>query len=141
MAVLFLIPLPCGHGRLDAPQRQAASEWSVSAGSDVVSISIVLVNASDSEEAVRIGRNLVESRLAAAANVIGGVSSIYRWKGAVQEREEAQLIIKTRADLVEAVVARVRELHSYRCPGIVMLPVVDGNAEYLDWVAQATAGP
>jgi len=106
-----------------------------------VSISIVLVNVGGSKEAERIGRNLVESRLAAAVNVIGGLSSIYRWKGEVRQQGEAQLIVKTRADLVDAVVARVRELHGYECPGIVVLPVADANAEYLDWVAQETADP
>lgn len=108
------------------------------AGSDVVSICIVLVNANGPEEADSIGRNLVESRLAAAVNVIVGISSIYRWKGAVRESGEAQLIIKTRSDLANAVTARVREMHSYECPGIVVLAVADGNPDYLDWVARET---
>lgn len=105
-----------------------------------MSISIILVHASGPEEAQRIGRNLVESRLAAAANVIDGVTSIFRWKGVVRELGEVQLIIKTRSDLAEAVIARVRELHSYECPGIVVLPVAQANPEYLDWVEQETAG-
>lgn len=105
-----------------------------------MSISIILVNASGPEEAQRIGRNLVESRLAAAANIIDGVSSIFRWKGAVRERGEAQLIIKTRSDLAGAVIARVRKLHSYERPGIVAFPIAQANPEYLDWVEQETAG-
>lgn len=103
-----------------------------------MSICIVLVNANGPEEADSIGRSLVESRLAAAVNVIGGVSSIYRWKEAVRERGEAQLIIKTRSDLADAVTARVRDLHSYECPGIVVLAVAEGNPDYLDWVARET---
>jgi periplasmic divalent cation tolerance protein len=105
-----------------------------------VTISIIHVNAGEIAEARRIGRNLVDSRLAAAVNVIDGISSIYRWDGTVRQRDEAQLIIKTRTDLVGKVIARVRELHSYECPGIIVLPVVDGNPEYLDWVARETDG-
>ena len=103
-------------------------------------ISIIYVNTGGIAEARRIGRNLVESRLAASVNVIDGVSSVYRWDGAVRQRDEAQLIVKTRTDLVAAVIARVRELHSYACPGIVAVPVADGNPEYLDWVARQTGG-
>lgn len=105
-----------------------------------MSISVILVNASGPEEATRIGRILVESRLAAAVNVIDGISSIYRWEGAVRQRAEAQLIIKTRADLAARVVARVTELHSYACPGVVALPVAEVNPEYLDWVERETQG-
>ena len=110
------------------------------AGKQVVSISVVYVNTGEIAEARRIGRDLIESRLAASVNVIDGISSVYRWEGAIRQREEAQLMVKTRSDLVAAVIARVRELHSYRCPGIIALPVVDGNPEYLDWVAEETAG-
>ncbi|MDH3230599.1 MAG: divalent-cation tolerance protein CutA [Alphaproteobacteria bacterium] len=104
-----------------------------------MSISIIIVNTGEAAEAQRIGRDLVESRLAASANVIDRISSVYRWGGAVRQRDEAQLVIKTRSDLVAAVIARVRHLHSYECPGIIALPVVDGNPEYLDWVARETA--
>ncbi len=103
-------------------------------------ISIVYVNTGGSAEAQRIGRILVEDRLAASVNVIGGISSVYRWDGAVRRRDEAQLIVKTRTGLVGRVIARVRDLHSYECPGIVALPVADGNPDYLDWVARETEG-
>jgi periplasmic divalent cation tolerance protein len=105
-----------------------------------VSISIVYVNTGETAEAERIGRDLVESRLAAAFNVIGGVSSVYRWDGVIRQSDEAQLIVKTRSALVEAVIARVRELHSYECPGIFAVPVTGGHPEYLDWVARETDG-
>ena len=107
---------------------------------DAVSISIVFVNTGESAEAERIGRDLVESRLAASVNVIGGVSSVFRWDGAVRRRDEAQLIVKTRSELVAAVIARVRKLHSYECPGILAIPVADGHPEYLVWVARETEG-
>lgn len=100
--------------------------------------SIVLVNTDGIAEAERIGRALVESRLAAAVNVAGGISSFFRWQGAVRSRDEAQLIVKTRADLVDAVVARVLDLHGYECPSILVLPVAGGNTEYLAWVERET---
>jgi periplasmic divalent cation tolerance protein len=105
-----------------------------------VPISVVYVNTGEIAEAQRIGRVLVETGLAASVNVIDGISSVYRWDGAVRQRGEALLIIKTRTDLVGTVIARVRELHSYACPGILALPVIDGNPDYLEWVEEETKG-
>lgn len=99
----------------------------------------VYVTASNREEAVRIGRALVEARLAACANVIDGATSIYRWEGAVQEDREAVLVMKSRASLIDALSARVRELHSYSCPCVVALPIDAGNPDYLAWIARETA--
>ena len=90
------------------------------------------------EEARRIGRALVEAQLAACANIVPGIESIYRWQGAIVEDREMLLVVKTRADLVDAVVARVKELHSYMCPCVVALPIVAGNPAYLEWLGQET---
>ena len=98
----------------------------------------VYVTAKDRAEAIAIGRILVNERLAACANVIDGVASIYRWEGAVHEDTEAILVMKSRVDLVEALAERVRALHSYDCPCIVSLPIDDGNLDYLDWIAAET---
>ena len=95
---------------------------------------LVYVTTSTPEEAGRIGRALVESRLAACANVLGSVQSIYWWAGKVQAGDEAALILKTREDCVEALVARVKVLHSYEVPCVVALPVAGGNADFLEWV-------
>ena len=97
------------------------------------------VTAPSREEAVAIGRTLVEERLTAAANVIDGVTSLYWWQGRLEQASEAVLTLRTRAELVERVTARVRQLHSYRCPCVVALPIAAGNPEYLDWIAAATA--
>ena len=105
-----------------------------------MSACFIYVTASDSEEARRIGRALVEARLAACANVIDRVTSVYWWQGEVQEDDEAVLIAKTREDLVDDLTAKVKELHSYECPCVVALPVTGGNAEFLDWIAAET-GP
>lgn len=98
----------------------------------------VYVTASDRDEAVRIGRALVEDRLAACANVIDGARSLYRWEGEVRDDSEAVLILKSRAELMDALANRVKEMHSYDVPCIVSWPILDGNAEYLSWLAAET---
>ncbi len=100
----------------------------------------VYMTAGSVGEAERIGRALVEERLAACVNILPGMRSIYRWEGAVESGEEAVLIAKTRADRFEALKARVRALHSYAVPCIVELPIGRGDAPYLDWLARESAG-
>ena len=91
------------------------------------------------EEARRIGQTLVESRLAACANIVPAIESIYHWQGAVVQDKEVLLVLKTRAELVDAVIAKVKELHSYTCPCVVALPILGGNPAYLEWLGQETA--
>jgi len=100
----------------------------------------VYVTCSGAAEARRIGRVLVEERLAACVNVLDGMASIYWWQGAVEEAAEAVLITKTRDDLVPALTKRVKALHSYDVPGIVALPIIQGNPDYLAWIAAETEG-
>ena len=97
---------------------------------------VVYITAANAEQALAIGRVLVEERLAACINVLPGMSAIYRWQGVVEEAREAVLIAKTRADRVAALTARVRALHSYDLPCVIALPIVDGDAEYLGWLAR-----
>jgi len=96
---------------------------------------VVLIGVPDLASAARIGRALVEERLAAAANLVPGVRSIYRWQGVVHDAPEVMLVAKTQAARVEALAARVRALHPYELPGVVALPVVAGDPAYLDWIA------
>jgi len=95
----------------------------------------VLVSAPDAETARRIGRTLVEERLAACVNLVPGVSSIYRWRGAVEEASEVLMVVKTRAARADALAARVQALHPYELPEVVVLPVRGGSRAYLQWVA------
>lgn len=95
---------------------------------------LVYVTASSAEEAQRIGRALVEERLAACANVFPAIRSYYWWQGELQEDGEAALILKTTADRVDAVIRRVRELHSYTVPAILAVPVLAGNPDFLAWI-------
>ena len=94
----------------------------------------VCVTVASDDEGARIARALVEERLAACVNQLPGVRSIYRWQGRVEEAREELVIIKTRRDLLPAIAKRVRELHSYDLPEFIALPILDGSAEYLEWL-------
>lgn len=106
--------------------------------SDLVSVWITCPTP-DAAEA--LGRTLVEDRLAACANVLPGLVSLYRWEGALQRDAEAGLLLKTRAGLFAALEARVRERHGYQVPCVVAWPVVATSAPYADWVRQQTREP
>jgi periplasmic divalent cation tolerance protein len=101
----------------------------------------VYVTLADRRLAARLGRALVEERLAACANVLDGLTSIYRWEGAVHSDPEAALLLKTRAALFPQVEARLRALHTYELPCIVAWPIIQGSAAYLAWVAEQTREP
>lgn len=99
---------------------------------------LIYITTDGPEEARTIGRALVEERLAACANVIDPMVSIYRWEGEVQEGRETVLIAKTSAACVEALTERVRALHSYDCPCIVAVSVEGGNPAFLNWIDAET---
>jgi periplasmic divalent cation tolerance protein len=90
------------------------------------------------EAAEAIGRALVERRLAACVNVLGGMTSIYRWEGKIARDQEAVMIIKTRQSLADAVIAEVKRQHSYSNPALVVLPIVGGSADYVRWLGEET---
>ncbi len=95
---------------------------------------IVFITTPDEETSLKIARALVEERLAACANILPGVRSIYRWKGEICDSAEQLLIVKTSAFLVPPLVERVKELHGYEVPETVALPLVAGNGDYLAWM-------
>ena len=97
----------------------------------------IYITARDEAEARRIGETLVAERLAACAN-IQPIRSIYRWQGKMEEASEAALLLKTRADLVNQAIARVKALHSYEVPCIVATPIERGNPAYLEWINEST---
>lgn len=102
---------------------------------------VVLVTASSQEEALRIGRRVVEKKLAACVTVVPKVISVFEWEGTVCEDHEWLLIMKTKADAYEALEAEVKTLHSYEVPEILALSVVKGSSEYLAWVKAMTHVP
>jgi periplasmic divalent cation tolerance protein len=98
----------------------------------------VHVTMPDGETARRIGRTLVEEKLAACVNVVQGVVSIYSWKGAVQEDEEVLCLVKTSPERFSQLRARLLELHPYDLPEVLGFSVDDGSPAYIDWVRQNT---
>jgi periplasmic divalent cation tolerance protein len=81
-----------------------------------------------------IAAALIAQRLAACVSIAAPLTSLYRWRGAVERAEEHPLTIKTRRDLFARVCAAVRELHNYETPEIIASPLIDGAADYLDWI-------
>lgn len=102
---------------------------------------VVLSTVGNAEDADRIARALVERRLAACVNVVPGLVSIYRWKGAVERDEERLLVIKTRRERLDALRAAIVSLHPYEVPEILALPVEAGSPAYLAWLDESVAEP
>ena len=100
---------------------------------------VVLSTCGSAEEAGRVARGLVDARLAACVNVVPGLRSIYRWKGAVEDASEWLLLIKTRRDVFAALRAELQRLHSYEVPECIALPIVDGLDAYFGWIDSETA--
>jgi periplasmic divalent cation tolerance protein len=99
---------------------------------------VVLMTAGSRREAERIAAALVEERLAACVNVVAGVTSIYRWRGAVERGREVLLVAKTRRALIPRLTVRVQALHAYDVPEVIALPIVAGAEPYLEWVVAET---
>ncbi len=99
---------------------------------------VVLISTPGAEAGRRLARILVEERLAACGSVIPAVTSVYRWEGAIEEEEEALVVLKTTADRVPPLTERALELHPYEVPEILALPVSSGNPGYLDWLTKET---
>ncbi|MEA5572560.1 divalent-cation tolerance protein CutA [Calothrix sp. UHCC 0171] len=99
----------------------------------------VYVTCKDRAEAIQVGKSLVETRLAACANVIDGMDSIYWWKDQLEVAKEAILILKSRRDLLEELTKKVKLEHSYEVPCVVALPITGGNQDYLDWLLAETS--
>ena len=97
------------------------------------------VTAGSPEDADRLARTIVAERLAACANVIPGMRSVYWWQGKLEQGEEAVLILKTRTDLVEAATAAVKAAHSYSTPCVLPLTLGQGgNPDYIAWLLAET---
>jgi periplasmic divalent cation tolerance protein len=99
---------------------------------------VVLITAPNEDEAAKIAHDIVGSGLAACANIIRGVRSIYRWQGKVEDNNEVLMVVKTRADLFGDLEKRIKELHSYTVPEIIALPVIRGFEGYLAWLREET---
>ncbi len=101
---------------------------------------IILITAATPDEAAKIARALVDEHLAACVNILPNVHSVFFWEGRTQEVAETLMLCKSRMPIMEHVIARVRELHSYTVPEIIALPVTAGLPAYLRWVTDSTKG-
>jgi periplasmic divalent cation tolerance protein len=103
-----------------------------------MSTSIGFLTTKDEKEAEKIANSLVENGLAACCNIVPSVKSIYRWKNNVEEANESMVIIKTKQELVEKAVRKIKSEHSYEIPAVEFINVENGNPDSLDWIQEAT---
>ena len=99
---------------------------------------VILVTVVNQEEAVRIGEELVNAKLAACASVVPGIQSIYRWKGKVTKAQEVLLILKSTKPRYRALEKAIKALHTYEIPEIIALQVKEGLDRYIGWVRSET---
>jgi periplasmic divalent cation tolerance protein len=100
---------------------------------------VCFITVPNEDEAVNIARTLVEGRLAACANIVKNVRSIYSWQGAIEDDAEVLMIVKTRKDLFHKLSEKVKETHSYEVPEVIALPIVHGLKDYLNWLRESTS--
>lgn len=103
-----------------------------------MNISLFYITTKNYEEATKIGKVLVEEHIAAGVNILDGIKSIYRWKDTVHNESETILLAKTKRSLGQALIKKVKMLHSYECPCIVEIPVLSGNNDFINWVCSET---
>jgi periplasmic divalent cation tolerance protein len=101
-------------------------------------IRLIYSTTSNEEEAQKIGDNLVTNRLVACVNIIPGMKSIYHWQGKIEHDDECIMLAKTTSDNTEEVISRIKELHSYDLPCIVVVPIISGLPDYLKWIGDET---
>lgn len=105
-----------------------------------MSRSLVYVTTPDMAEAQSLAAMIVSRRLAACANILPGMKSVYQWKGKIEQAEEVVLIAKTRSELVPELTSAIAEAHSYEVPCVVALPIEGGHPPFLQWIDDETAG-
>ena len=105
--------------------------------SSVADVVLVLTTIAAEADGAALARALVDERLAACVNVLPAMTSVYRWKGQVEQDREQQVIIKTTRDRLAALEARVRDLHSYELPEFLVIAAGGGSEAYLAWVRES----
>ncbi|MBL7084948.1 MAG: divalent-cation tolerance protein CutA [Candidatus Omnitrophica bacterium] len=103
-----------------------------------MNLNLVYITTKDKAQARKIGQELVKERLAGCINIIDNMNSMYWWEGKIQDDNEAILIAKTKETLVKELIKKVKSLHSYSCPCIISLPILEGNKDYLEWLQKET---
>jgi periplasmic divalent cation tolerance protein len=102
---------------------------------------VIVASTTVSEEAARaLAAAVIDARLGACAQIVGPITSVFRWNGEVQIEQEWRLEIKTTADRVIALTAHIKSSHGYDLPEIIVTPITGGSAEYLSWLVAETSG-
>lgn len=99
---------------------------------------MAVTTTADEESAVALARALVERRIVACVNIIPRVRSLYRWKGTIEDDVECVLLMKTRTERYQALASALDELHAYDVPELIVLPIEQGSAAYLEWITAST---
>lgn len=102
-------------------------------------VAVVYTTIDNIQGAKKIAHTLAEEQLVACVNIIPKIESIYRWKGKIEEDNEFILIAKTVDNNVKKTIRRIKELHTYELPDIIVLPIIGGLKEYLDYITNETA--
>jgi len=102
---------------------------------------VLYVTVRDKAEAVALSGELIKAKLVACANISDAILSLYQWEDKLCEESEHAVLMKTRKNLAEKAMVRIKELHSYDTPCIVQWDITGGSAEYLDWVGKSLATP
>ncbi|MGE4279396.1 MAG: divalent-cation tolerance protein CutA [Magnetospirillum sp.] len=100
--------------------------------------SLVYVTAPDGETALKLAKTMVERRLAACANILGPITSVYWWQDKLNTEGEVALVLKTTENLVGPLTRALRDIHPYECPCVVAVPIQAGNPDFLAWIAAET---
>jgi periplasmic divalent cation tolerance protein len=107
-------------------------------GGRIMEASLLYITTQNNAEAKAIGTALLEERLIACITIVDNIQSMYWWNGSITSDTEAMCIAKTKTSLVPEVITKVKTIHSYTCPCVVALPIIDGNPEFLAWIARET---
>ena len=99
---------------------------------------MIYITTNSLAEAEIIGQNIVSERLAACVNIINNMKSIYHWQGKIETDDEVIIIAKTKTELINELIEKVKTLHSYECPCIAAFPIIGGNEPFLKWIRDET---
>jgi len=102
-------------------------------------VAVVYTTIDNIQDARKIAHTLVEEQIVACANVIPKIESVYRWKGKIENDDECIIIVKTSDSNVKKTIQRIKELHKYELPDIIVLPVIGGLKDYLDYIVNETS--
>ena len=99
---------------------------------------LVYITCRNTDEAKRVGENLIQSKVAACVNIIDGMRSMFWWEGKVEQDDETVLLAKTQVGLVGRLTDTVKSVHSDECPCVIAVPIIDGNPDFLRWIQSET---